>query len=427
MRDPHPSRRTFVKQSAAAVAATTAALNFNAHAAGSDVLRVGLVGCGGRGTGAAEQALTADPNVKLVAMADAFSDRLESSLKELQGSSKGSQVDVPPDRRYVGFDAYKQVIDQVDVVLLTSTPHFRPMHMEYAVEKGVHMFVEKPVATDAPGVRAVLKSCEDAKKKNLSVVSGLCWRYYEPRKEAMKRVHDGDIGKIVAVQTTYNSGGVWDPRVTREEVSSDMEYQMRNWYYYTWLSGDHIVEQAVHAIDTMAWALGDEPPIRCWGSGGRQVRTEPKYGNIFDHFSIVYDYPNEVRGYHTCRHWRGSAQQVEDFILGADGVCDVFGKPSGPKISGPKKWRHRGPKGNMYQNEHNELFAAIRSGKPINNGVYAARSTLLAIMGRMSCYTGEVITWEQALNSKESLAPAAYAWGAAPEHPIARPGITKFV
>jgi predicted dehydrogenase len=338
------------------------------------------------------------------------------------GSAVAQRVDVPRDRQYVGFDAYKNVIDQVDVVLLTTTPHFRPIHMAYAVEKGVHMFVEKPVATDAPGVRAVLQTCEDAKKKNLNLVSGLCWRYYEPRREAMKRVHDGALGDIVAIQTTYNSGGVWDPKVTRDQVRSEMEYQMRNWYYYTWLGGDHIVEQAVHGIDTMAWAMRDEPPVQCWGSGGRQVRTDPMYGNIYDHFSVVYEYPNNVRGYHNCRHWRNTAQQVKDFVLGAKGTCDVFA----PRITGASPWRYRGEKPNMYQTEHNELFAAIRSGQPVNNGLYAARSTLLAIMGRMAAYTGEVITWEQALNSKENLAPAQYAWGEAPRRPVPRPGVTKF-
>lgn len=425
MRDMQPSRRSFVKQSAATMAATAAAqmtLLSNVHAAGSDTLRVGLVGCGGRGTGAAEQALTADKNVKLVAMADAFADRLEDSLATLKSSPVASQVDVSKDHQYVGFDAYKNVIDQVDVVLLTSTPHFRPMHMAYAVEKGVHMFTEKPVATDAPGVRSVLQTCEDAKKKNLSVVSGLCWRYHNPRRETMKRVFDGAIGDIVAIETTYNSGGVWEPRVTREQVKSEMEYQMRNWYYYTWLSGDHIVEQAVHGIDTMGWALGDEPPIQCWGSGGRQVRTEPQYGNIYDHFSIVYEYPNNVRGYHNCRHWRDTAQQTKDYVLGAKGMCDVFGN----RITGANKWRYRGQNNNMYQTEHDELFASIRAGKPINSAVYAAKSTLLAIMGRMAAYTGEVITWEKALNSKESLAPAQYAWGDAPQRPVARPGLTKF-
>ncbi len=202
------------------------------------------------------------------------------------------------------------MLDQVDVAILTTPPHFRPLHLAYAVEKGVHTFVEKPVATDAPGVRAVLKLCEEARKKNLSVVSGLCWRYFGPRREAMKRVADGALGEIVAIETTYDSGGVWDPRKTRDQVGSEMEYQMRNWYYYDWLSGDHIVEQAVHGIDTMGWAMGDKPPIQCFGSGGRQVRTEPGYGNIYDHFSIVYEYPNGVRGYHNSRHWRGCAQRV---------------------------------------------------------------------------------------------------------------------
>jgi predicted dehydrogenase len=348
-----------------------------------------------------------------------------------QARSKGvaERVDVPTERQYTGFDAYKAVIDQVDVVLLTTPPHFRPLHMAYAVEKGVHAFVEKPIATDAPGVRSFLASCEAARKKNLSLVSGLCWRYYHPRREAMQRVLDGAIGDIVAVETTYNSRGVWDPRKSRDEVGSEMEYQMRNWYYYTWLSGDHIVEQAVHALDTMAWALGDRPPLQCWGSGGRQVRTDPMYGNIYDHFSLVYEYPDNVRGYHACRHWANTDGRIKDFVLGSKGVCDVFGNPSpgSPRISGPNAWRYRGPNSNMYQAEHDELFASIRSGKPINNGQYAADSTLLAIMGRMAAYTGKVITWEMALNSKENLGPAQYVWGDAPRQPVAHPGVTPFV
>ena len=427
MRDTPTTRRTFVKQSAATMAVAGAAaplgLVANAHAGGSDTLRVGLIGCGGRGTGAAEQALTADKNVRLVALADAFQDRIDSSLESLKSSPVADRLDVPSDRQYVGFDAYKNVIDQVDVAILTTPPHFRPLHLAYAVEKGVHAFVEKPVATDAPGVRAVLQLCEDAKKKNLAIVSGLCWRYHTPRRETMHRALDGGIGNIVAIETTYNSGGVWDPRRTRDQVDSEMEYQMRNWYYYTWLSGDHIVEQAVHGIDTMAWAMGDEPPQQCWGSGGRQVRTDPKYGNIFDHFSIVYEYPNDARGYHTCRHWRNTAQRTKDYLLGSKGTCDVFGS----KISGEAKWRYRGPNNNMYQTEHDEMFASIRAGKPINNGLYAARSTLLAIMGRMAAYTGEVITWDMALNSKENLGPVRYAWGEAPDRPVPQPGVTKFV
>ncbi|HZW31415.1 MAG TPA: gfo/Idh/MocA family oxidoreductase, partial [Isosphaeraceae bacterium] len=321
-------------------------------------------------------------------------------------------------------DAYKHVIDQVDVVLLTTPPHFRPIHLAYAVAKGVHAFVEKPMAVDGPGLRTFIQACKDAKTKNLSVVNGFCWRYFEPRRETMHRVLDGQIGDIVAIETTYNSQGVWDPRKSREECSSDMEYQMRNWYYYCWLSGDHIVEQAVHGIDTMGWATGDKPPIRCWGVGGRQSRTDAKYGNIWDHFSIVYEYPNNVRGYHHCRHWVHTANQTKDYILGSKGMADVFGNA----ITGPNKWRYRSEKKrpDMYQVEHDEMFAAIRAGKPINNGEQAAHSTLLALMGRTAAYTGQVITPDMILHSKEDLSPPRYEWGplVAPAVPV--PGVTRF-
>ncbi len=273
------SRREFLKGSTVAGAAALASSGLvvpMVHAAGSSTIKVGLVGCGGRGTGAAEQALTADSGAQLVAMADAFPDYLEKSLAELKDNSKiGSRVDVPKDRQFTGFDAYKHVIDQVDLVLLTTPPHFRPIHLAYAVEKGVNSFVEKPMAVDGPGLRKFIQACKDAKAKNLSLVNGFCWRYFGPRRETMKRVFDGAIGKVVAIETTYNSQGVWDPRKTREECSSDMEYQMRNWYYYCWLSGDHIVEQAVHGIDTMGWVMGDKLPVRCWGVGGRNRAPTP--------------------------------------------------------------------------------------------------------------------------------------------------------
>lgn len=381
-----------------------------------------MVGCGGRGTGAAEEALKADSGTKLVAMADAFADRLESSLSELNGLSVGSRVEVPKDRRYTGFDAYKHVIDQVDLVLLTTPPHFRPLHFAYAVEKGIHAFVEKPMAVDGPGLRKFLKACKDSKAKNLSVVNGFCWRYFGPRRETMKMVADGKIGDVIAIETTYNSHGVWEPRKTRAECDSDMEYQMRNWYYYSWLSGDHILEQAVHGIDTMGWVMGDKPPLRCWGVGGRQSRTDPKYGNVWDHFSIVYEYPNNVRGYHQCRHWVKTDSQVKDYVLGAKGMADVFGNA----ITGPNKWRYRGSKPNMYQVEHDEMFAAIRAGKPINNGEHAAASTLLALMGRTAAYTGHVVTPELILNSKEDLSPPKYEFGPLAMPPVPVPGTTKF-
>ncbi len=424
MQDAQPNRRSFLMNTTAAVA-TTASLSLiqNAHAAGSDKLKVGLIGCGGRGTGAAEQALTADKNTELYAMADAFEDRLEESLSALKSSPVAERVAVPKDRQYTGFDGYKSVIDQCDVVLLTTPPGFRPLHLEYAVEKGRHAFIEKPVAVDATGVRSVLASCEKAKTKGLSIVAGLCWRYYAPRVETMKRVHDGAIGRLIAIETTYDSNGVWDPRKKRDEVKSEMEYQMRNWYYYDWLSGDHIVEQAVHGIDTMGWAMGDVPPVRCFASGGRQARIEERYGNIYDHFSVVYEYEDGTRGYHNSRHWKNAFSQVKDYIHGEKGMCDVFA----PKITGPNKFAYRGKKTDMYQAEHDHFFASIRGGKAVNDGLFASRSTLLAIMGREAAYTGQEITWEQAFNSKQQLVPTKFVWGDLPTRPVPRPGVTKFV
>jgi predicted dehydrogenase len=423
------SRRDFMKGSTATVigAATATAVSTGltvplVHAAGSSTIKVGLIGCGGRGTGAAGQALTADSGTKLVAMADAFADRLEESLSELKGSDVGSRVEVHKDRQYTGFDAYKNVIDQVDLAILTTPPHFRPLHLAYAVEKGINAFIEKPMAVDGPGLRKYLQACKDAKAKNLSLVNGFCWRYDGPRRETMKQVFEGKIGEIIAIETTYNSHGVWEPRKRRDECASDMEYQMRNWYYYSWLSGDHIVEQAVHGIDTMGWAMGDKLPGRCWGVGGRQSRTDPKYGNIYDHFSVVYEYPNNVRGYHHCRHWVKTDSQVKDYILGSKGVADVFGN----SISGANKWRYRGPKTNMYQVEHNEMFAAIRAGKPINNGEAGAQSTLLALMGRTAAYTGQVITPDLILNAKEDLSPPHYEFGPLAMPPVPVPGSTRF-
>jgi predicted dehydrogenase len=423
---PSTSRRDFLKGStAAAAAATTLSTGLAVplvHAEGSSTIKIGLVGCGGRGTGAATQALTADSGVKLIAMADAFGDRLDDSLSELkESSSVASRVEVPKDRQYTGFEGYKQVIDQVDLVLLTTPPHFRPLHLMYAVGKGVHAFVEKPMAVDGPGLRMYLQACKDAKAKNLSLVNGFCWRYDGPRRETMKRVFDGKIGDVVAVETTYNSHGVWDPRRTREQCGSDMEYQMRNWYYFCWLSGDHIVEQAVHGLDTMGWVMGDKLPLRCWGVGGRQSRTDPKYGNIWDHFSVVYEYPNNLRGYHQCRHWVKTDSRVKDYILGTKGTADVFGS----SITGTNKWRYRGPKTNMYQVEHDEMFAALRAGKPINNGEKAAFSTMLALLGRTAAYTGGVVTPDDIWQSKEDMTPTRYEFGPLAMPPVPVPGVSK--
>ncbi len=424
------SRRDFLKTSAASVAGAALATQLhtlsNVHAGGSDVLRVGLIGCGGRGTGAAAQALNADPNVKLVAMADAFDDRLKSSLATLKNDEAiAKKIDVKPDQCFVGFDAYKQVLASgIDVVLLTSPPHFRPAHLKAAVEAGKHIFAEKPVAVDAPGVREVLAMCAEAKKKNLSLVSGLCFRYEPAKRETMKRVHDGAIGDIVALHTSYNIGPLWIK--PRQSGWSDMEWQMRNWLYFTWLSGDHIVEQHVHSLDKMAWAMGDKYPLRATGMGGRQARTQPEYGHIFDHHAVVFEYEGGIKLFSYCRQQAGCANDISDHVMGTKGTCEVMKHT----INGQNPWRYRASSDgseDMYQIEHNELFASIRAGTPINNGGYMTKSSLMAIMGRMATYTGQVITWEQALNSKEDLTPAKYEFGDLPVPPVAKPGVTKFV
>ncbi len=419
------SRREFLKSSTAAVAGAGLVLPAvaNAHVAGSDTLNVGLIGCGGRGTGAATQALNADKNVKLIAMGDAFADRLEQSLSTLQRDEAiRGKIDVPPDRRFVGFEAYKQVLaTPVDVVLLTTPPHFRPAHLKAAIDAGKHVFAEKPVAVDAPGVRSVIATCEEAKKKNLAVVSGLCYRYEPSKRETMKRVHDGAVGEIVALHTNYNTGALWHK--PRQPSWSDMEWQMRNWLYFTWLSGDHNVEQHIHSLDKMAWAMNDQYPTRATGLGGRQVRTGPEFGHIFDHHAVVYEYPSGVKIFAYCRQQPGCANDVNDYVMGTEGTCDVMKHA----ITGKHPWRYRGPREDMYQVEHNELFASIRAGRPINNGDYMTKSTLMAIIGRMATYTGKVITWEQALHSKDDLTPPHYEWGPLPVPPVAKPGVTKFV
>jgi predicted dehydrogenase len=420
------SRRDFLRSSTAAAfagsVAGTLSIARSAHAQGGDTLRVGLIGCGGRGTGAAAQALNADSNVKLVAMGDAFGDRLQTSLANLKKQSAIAQkIDVSPERQFVGFDAYKQVLESgIDVALLTTPPHFRPAHLKAAIEAGKHVFCEKPVAVDAPGVRAVLATCEEAKRKNLAVVSGLCWRYHTGKRETFKQIHDGAIGDIVAMQVSYNTGGLW--MHPRQPHWSDMEWQLRNWLYFTWLSGDHNVEQHVHSLDKAAWAMHDEPPVRAIGLGGRQVRIQPEFGHIFDHHAVVYEYANGVKLFAYCRQQDGCAVDVNDHIFGTKGRCDVMKH----RITGEKPWRYDGPDSNMYQLEHNELFTSIRSGKPINNGLYMTRSTMLAILGRMATYTGQVITWDQAMASTEDLTPPSYEFGPLPTPPVAMPGITRF-
>jgi predicted dehydrogenase len=418
-------RRDFLKTSAIAGAATTlAAVPFVHAQQGDEVLKIGLIGCGGRGTGAAINALSADPRVRLTAMGDTFRDKVESSLANLrQNNAVAQKIDVPREKQYVGFNSYQQVIDSgVDVVLLCSPPHFRPAHIEAAVRAGKHIFCEKPVAVDAPGVRRVQAACTDAQQRRLNVVSGLCWRYHGGMRETFRRIHDGAVGDIVTLQCNYNTGTLWH-RV-REAGWSDMEWQVRNWLYFTWLSGDFNVEQHIHSLDKMMWAMRDVPPVRCVGLGGRQVRTGAEFGHIFDHMSCVYEFPGGIKCFSSCRQQAGCANEVKDYVMGSQGKVDVMDH----SITGRTTWRYptaqrRGD--DMYQTEHNELFAAIRSGNPINNGEYMCKSTLMAIMGRMACYTGQAVTWDQAMNSREDLSPARYEWGELAVPAVARPGVTR--
>ncbi len=418
------TRREFLRTGSATTLAAVAAPYAVAgvHIAGTETLKVGLVGCGGRGTGAAKNALDADPNVELVAVGDAFADHLDNSLNSLRSQgSIADRVQVDDDHKFVGWDAYQHVIDASDVVLLATSPHFRPMHVRYAVEKGKHLFVEKPVATDAPGLRSVIESCRMARQKNLNVVSGLCYRYHKPKIETMKRLHDGAIGDIVSLECTYNTGGLWHRG--RNPEWSEMEYQMRNWLYFTWLSGDHTAEQHIHSLDKIAWAMKDEYPTKCTASGGRIQRTDEKYGNVYDHFNTVFEWKSGIKAFSSCRQWNGAKANVSDFAFGTKGIAGL----QAHRIKAEENWRYRGEGGDMYLDEHIALFKAIRANQPIDNSEYMCNSTLMAIMARMSAYTGQEITREQALNSEENLAPRAYEWGPVEMRPVSIPGITKFL
>ena len=429
---PSLPRRDFLKKCSATAAASALAFPSILSAVGtSERLKIGLIGCGGRGSGAASQALKADSNVVLWTVGDAFDDKIGTSLESLK-AAHGERVDVPKDRQFSGLDAYQKVIASgADVVLLTSPPAFRPQHFKAAVAAGKHCFLEKPMATDAPGVRSVMQTVEEAKSKQLAVCAGFCWRYHPAMRETFARLADGAIGQLLTNYNTYNTGSVDRyPKFNRQNTPRDLEWQLRRWYYFTWLSGDHIVEQAVHSIDKMAWAFGDKVPIKCIGHGGRQVRSGEEYGNIFDHFEIVYDYAQGARGFHFSRQINRTAAANTDTFIGTEGICEINGSLKQFVIKdhkGNEKWRYEGKAEDMYQVEHDELFDSIRIGKPVNDGARMASSTLLAIMGRMAAYTGQEITWEMALNSTEVLVPAELDWDMKlPVRPVAMPGITQF-
>lgn len=422
------TRREFLKTSALAggIFAAPAILPSRVFGAGStQTLRVGLVGCGGRGTGAASQALHADKNTVLTAMGDAFDDQLQKSLQTLQ-KDVPDQLKVTPDKCFVGLDAYQKVIDSgVDVVLLATPPGFRPVHFKAAVEAGKHIFCEKPVATDAAGVRSVLESVKVSKQKQISLVAGFCWRYEHARREFYQRIHDGAIGDIRSVYATYLAGRVkpMPPATDRPAGMSDLTWQLRNWYNFVWLCGDGLVEQAVHSVDKVAWAMKDQPPLKAVAVGGRQSPNNE--GNIYDHIFVTYEFPDEVRAFVAQRQAGNTYTENSDYITGSSGFGKIPGWQS-PIIQGKESWRYHGPKSDMYQNEHDELFASIRSGKLINDGVRMAHTTLMAIMGRMAAYTGQEVTWEQAMSAPESLVPEKLDWNMKLSiPPIAEPGVTR--
>jgi predicted dehydrogenase len=307
-------------------------------------------------------------------------------------------------------------------VLLTTSPHYRPLHLKAAVDAGKHIFCEKPVAVDPVGVRSVLATSEEAAKKGLNIVSGLCWRYDLGVRETINRIRDGAIGEIRAIHENYLTGTLWlNPR---KPEWSEMEYQNRNWLYYNWLSGDHIVEQFVHSLDKSMWLMGDQPPARCFGLGGRQARIEPEYGPIYDHFAICYEWENGVKSFAYTRQMKNCFSNVDDYVIGATGHAQVLAKDTNGLINGEKVYK--GEKPSMYDYEHQELFKAIRDGKPINNGRFMSHSTMLAIMGREACYTGQSLEWEEALNSEMRLGPQTYEWGDVPVDSVPMPGVTEF-
>jgi predicted dehydrogenase len=427
----HCSRREFIQKSVVAGAAAYGALSLarGAHAAGSDAIKVGLIGCGGRGSGAAANAMNAGKDVHLVAMADVLDERLKDSRPRLE-KMYPEQVKVDDAHCFSGFDAYKQLIGSgVDVVLIAVSSHFHPVFLKAAVDAGKHVFCEKPCGIDVPGVKIAQAASDEAKKKNLCLVSGLCWRYDLGIREMLKRIQDGAIGDIIAIQENYLRG----PYVLRKRKPewTEMEYQIQNWYHFNWLSGDDTGQSLIHNISVTSWVMNDAIPTQAWGMGGRQVCVDPQYGDVFDHQAAVREYENGVRVFGHCRDIPGCYNDNSNVIFGTKGRAF---SPAKPRIEGETKWRYEGPTPSMYDVEHKELFEAVRAGKPINNGDYMCTCALIGILDQMAAYTGQMITWEQLLKSELSFSLPRYGWDVEPpvkpdatgRYPTAMPGITEF-
>jgi myo-inositol 2-dehydrogenase / D-chiro-inositol 1-dehydrogenase len=441
------SRRDFLKTASTgfAAAAVTGAMRTPVHAAGDETLKVALIGCGARGAGAAVQAISTAGPVKLWAMADAFSDRLESCLNSItRGMAAsydrdstpglGSRIEVPKERRFVGLDAYRHAVDSgVDVVLLVEPPGFRPQHFEYAVQAGKHVFMEKPVATDVAGVQRVLDAAAVAKQKNLKVGVGLQRRHQASYLDAIERIEDGEIGSITSLRCYWNGSAPAKTPVPRGDMS-ELEYQVRNWYFFNWLSGDHICEQHVHNLDVCNWILGGHP-IEAQGQGGRQVRVGDEYGDIFDHHMVEFTYPDGTKMWSQCRQIPGCSNQVAEVVHGSTGILKLDARGAQIDVEDMRLWRSkRARKKSEYQVEHDVLFDAIRNNRPHNEAEYGATSTMTGILGRMATYSGKVVTWDEAIASNQQLTIDAEAWDspsrtqpdASGKYPIAIPGVTHF-
>ncbi len=413
------SRRDFIKASAVSVAAV--GMTRRMYAAGSDTIRVGLIGCGGQGTRDLVSCVRSSPGVEIVVMGDLFEDRLKESIDKL-AKEVPNALKVAPDRRFVGFDAYKKVLaTDVQMVLLVAPPHWRAQHFQAAVEADKHVFMEKPGGVDPKGIRSLIQTAEVAGQKGLSVVAGTQRRHSKKYQETIRRIHDGQIGEIVAAQAYWNGGDMlgywkwWD-----QGNLSDMEWQCRSWPWFTWTSGDHIVEQHVHNLDVINWALQGHPE-QCMGMGGRAVRT---LGNIYDHFAVEYEYADGVRVASMCRQINGSTDRIAERVVGTKGAADI----DRGVITGEKPFKYEGPDPDHYVQEMADLIQSIREGKPINEGKSVAESTMNAIMGRMSAYTGRALKWDWAMNaSKQDLTPPKYDWIGLPVEPVAVPGKTQLI
>jgi len=415
------SRRDFIRTSAAAGAAVLASGGSNIFAAGSDTIRIGIIGCGGQGTRDLVSCVKSSPGVEITAMGDLFEDRMKQSLDKLRKDVPAA-LKVTPDKRFIGFDAYKKVLQcDVHMVVLTTPPHWRAQHLKAAVEAGKHVFMEKPAGVDPKAIRSMIETAELAEQKRLSVVAGTQRRHSKKYKEIIRRIHDGAIGEIVSGQGYWNGGdmlGYW--KWYEKEGLSDMEWQCRSWPWFTWTSGDHIVEQHVHNLDVLNWAI-QAHPVQCIGMGGRAVRD---LGNIYDHFTVEYEYPNGVRVESMCRQINGCTDRIAERVVGTKGFSDI----DRGVITGEKPFRYEGPDPDHYVQEMADLIKSIRDGKPINEAKNVAESTMNAIMGRMSAYTGRALKWDWAMNaSKLDLAPAKYEWGDLPARPVAVPGKTPLI